>query len=215
MALGRATAALTSAGGAALGVVFRVAGEIPHRDKPLHPRGRVLRGTLRRHGLEPRTGVEFLDTQRTDEVLLRESRSIGLPTGLPDISGLAVRVTEPDGSHSDLLFSNNGWGRLTRYLLIPSRTTYGRPMTTLFPYRSAAGPVLIGVRSAGDRVLEVACAIEGGAWRTFAELELTDSEGDPAISFDAVLNVPPGLEQYDAVRRVREPAYRGARASRE
>jgi hypothetical protein len=96
-----------------------------------------------------------------------------------------------------------------------SRTVYGRPMTTLIPYRSAAGRVLIGVRLLREEVLEVACSIEGGPWRIFAELEIADSEGDPEISFDPVLNLVPGLEQYDAVRRLREPAYRGARASRD
>jgi hypothetical protein len=78
---------------------------------------------------------------------VRESRSVGLPEGLPDIHGLAVRVTNPDGTPGDLLLATTGWGRLTRFVLTVSRTTYGRPMTTLLPYRTDAGPVLLGARS--------------------------------------------------------------------
>jgi hypothetical protein len=183
--------------------------------KPLHPKGRVVEGRLVREGLEPRTGVEFLDQVRVDEVLVRESRSIGLPSRLPDIHGLAIRVTEPDGSVGDLLFASTGWGRLTRYLLTASRTTYGRPMTTLLPYRSVAGRVVLGARETGMDRLELACSIDGAPWRRFAELVISDLDaGDPMISFDPVLNQVPGLEQYAVVTRLREPAYRAARGSR-
>jgi hypothetical protein len=138
-----------------------------------------------------------------------------LPSGLPDINGLAVRITEPDGSHGDLLFATTGWGRLTRHVLTTSRSLYGRPMTTLIPYRSAAGPVLFGIRETAPGLLDLACSIDGGDWEVFGSLEIGDSEGDQDVSFDAVQNVPRGLQQYDVVRRLREPAYRGARASRE
>lgn len=37
---------------------------------------------------------------------------------------------------------------------------------------------------------------------------------DADVSFDPVTNRLPGLEQYDAVQRLREPAYRTARAAR-
>jgi len=213
--LQRTTDAATTAGGAVLGAAFRVAGAVRPTRKPLHPRGRVTTARLVRRGLTPPVGVEFLDTARVDEVLVRESRSVGLPGPLPDINGLAVRVTEPDGSVGDLLFATSGWGRLTRYVLTASRTTYGRPMTTLFPYRSSAGAVLLGVRSTGRGSLQLACTVAGGPWRPFGELTIGDAEGDPEVSFDPVLNQVPGLEQYAAITRLREPAYRGARHSRD
>lgn len=212
----RAADAAQTAGGLAVGAVFRVASAVRPARKPLHPKGRVLQGRLTRTGLEPATGVEFLDTVRTEDVLLRESRSVGLPDSLPDINGLAVRVTERDGSYGDLLFSTTGWGRVSRYVLTPSRSTYGRPMTTLIPYRSAAGAVLLGVRELEPGRLELACTVSGGPWRAFGTIEVGDQdEGDPTISFDPVLHQVPGLQQYDAVVRLREPAYRAARASRD
>ena len=160
--------------------------------------------------------MAFLDTSGDEPVLVRESRSIGLPAPLPDIHGLAVRVTNPDGSSGDLLLATTGWGRVTRFVLTVSRTTYGRPMTTLFPYRTEAGPVLLGARSDHPGVVQLACAIGGGPWRSFAELAIDQQDApDPTISFDPVMNQIPGLEQYSAVTRLREPAYRSARRSRE
>lgn len=210
--LGRAA---STGGGAALGVAARTAGAVRPARKPLHPSGQVLTGRLLRHGLAPGTGVALIDEAGDEQVLVRESRSVGLPGALPDIQGLAIRVTNPDGSAGDVLLASTGWGRLTRFVLTPSRTTYGRPMTTLFPYRSPQGPLLLGARSDRPGVVQLACATGGGPFRSFAELTVTDEEaGDPTVSFDPVLHPVPGLEQYPAVVRLREPAYRSARRSR-
>jgi hypothetical protein len=203
------------AAGSVLGAGFRTLGAVRPARKPLHPAGRVVTGRLRRQGLEPPIGVAFLDTPGDQPVLVRESRSVGLPESLPDIQGLAIRVTNPDGSAGDLLLATTGWGRLTRFVLTPSRTTYGRPMTTLFPYRTDAGPVLLGARSGESGVVRLAAAIGGGPWRWFAELTISQQDApDPTISFDPVTHQVPGLEQYPAVTRLREPAYRSARRSR-
>ena len=202
-------------GGAALGGVFRAVAAVRPTAKPLHPRGTVRRGRLHRHGAEPPTGVEFLDVATTDEVLVRESRATGVPSPLPDVQGLALRVPGPGGSYADLLFASNGLGRLTRFLLVPSWRHQGRPMTTLLPYESVAGPVLLALREVGQRRLELVFAVGGGSWRHVGELVLSEEEGDEPVTFDAVLNTPPGLAQYDVVRRLREPAYAAARAGRD
>ncbi len=183
--------------------------------KPLHPRGSVAQARLYRHGLQPPLGVEFLDTVSTDDVVVRESRSVGLPGWLPDIHGLAIKVTNPDGSHGDLLFSTTGLGRVTRYALTLSLSQYGRPMTTLLPYRTPAGPVLLGARSSGGSTVEILCAVGDGDWRHVADLRLSYLEAeDQSVSFDPVRNQVPGLEQYGWVRRLRAPAYVTARRSR-
>jgi len=200
--------------GAALGGVFRVVGAVRPTAKPLHPRGVVRHATLRRHGVEPPVGVPFLDMVATDEVLVRESRAAGLPAPLPDIHGLALRVPRADGGYGDVLFATTGFGWLTRFLLVPTRTTYGRPMTTLLPYDTAAGPVLLGVHAVGGDRLELSFAVGEGPWRPFGELLLSDRESDEEITFDAVRHTLPGLDQYAAVRRIREPAYDAARSSR-
>jgi hypothetical protein len=203
------------AGGVLLGAGARTLGALRPARKPLHPAGRVVTGRLLRHGFATPTGVAFLDDAGDHPVTVRESRAIGLPETLPDIHGLAIRVTNPDGTPGDLLLATTGWGRVTRFVLTPSRTTYGRPMTTLLPYRTALGPLLLGARSASPGRVELAYAVADGAWRRFAELLVSQDEApDQAISFDPVLHPVAGLEQYPAVLRLREPAYRSARGSR-
>jgi hypothetical protein len=114
-----------------------------------------------------------------------------------------------------VLLASTGWGRLTRYVLTPTRATYGRPMTTLLPYRTPAGPLLLGARSDQPGVVRLAFSVGSGPWRTFADLTVSDQDaGDPTISFDPVLHPVHGLEQYSAVVRLREPAYHFARRSR-
>jgi hypothetical protein len=181
----------------------------------MHPTGQVRHGRMFRRGADPATGVAFLDEVTPIDVVVRESRAIGLPRALPDIHGLAIRVPDPDGGHGDLLFSTTGLGRLSRYLLTFSRTTYGRPMTTLLPYDTVAGPIVLAAKASGDSRLELAYAVGDGDWHHFADLLLSTRESDdPDLTFDPVENTMPGLEQYAAVRKLREPAYRNARASR-
>jgi hypothetical protein len=207
--------AASTAAGAALAAGTRTLAALRPAAKPLHPQGQVLHGRVYRHGTRPATGVAWLDEPGEDDVLVRRSRAAGLPGGLPDVHGLAVRVPGPDGGHGDLLFSTNGWGRLTRFLLVPSRSPEGRPMTTLLPYATARGPVLLGARATGFETFELAVAAPPtGEWTVFADLRLSTVAEGEQVSFDAVANRIPGLEQYDVVERLREPSYRTARVSR-
>lgn len=153
---------------------------------------------------------------------MRISRAVGLPGPLPDVHGLAVRVFldrgaagEP-GGHGDLLFATTGWGRVSRFVLVPTRSRTSRPMTTLLPYRTRGGSVLLGVRASGEASFELAWATPGGGWHHFGDLRLADLPApDEDVSFDPVRHRLPGLEQYPAVVRLREPAYLRARASRD
>ena len=210
------------AGGALLAGATKATATLRPAAKPLHPRGRIQQARLYRAGLQPPVGVEWLDTGGIDDVVVRESRAIGVPPPMPDIHGLAVRIPHAEG-YGDLLFATTGWGRVTRFVLTPSRTTYGRPMTTLLPYRTAAGSVLLGARAVGEETVEIACSVRGGEWRHVADLRLSGidvDESDPAldddgdISFDPVLQRLPGLDQYGWIERLREPAYDEARTDR-
>lgn len=182
--------------------------------KPLHPRGSVVQGRLHRFGAAPATGVRWLDEPGQDAVLARVSRAVGLPAALPDIHGLALRVPGEQGP-GDLLLASTGLGRLTRFVLSATHGPGGRPMTTLLPYRTPTGPVLLGARLAGPSRWELAVASPWGSWRRFADLELDQEPGrDQAVSFDPVRHEVPGLRTYPWVRLLREPSYRTARRSR-
>jgi hypothetical protein len=126
-------------------------------------------------------------------------------------------VTTQDGRHGDLLFASTGLGPLTRFMLTPARSPYGRPLTTLLPYRTPAGAALLSAVFHDETTVTLAWAIGPGAWHPFAELLLHQDPVDAAdapLSFDPVRNALPGLEAYDWVRRLREPAYTTARRSR-
>jgi hypothetical protein len=175
-------------------------------------------GTLHRFGAQERTGAAWLDQAGDDHVLVRQSRAVGLPSPLPDIFGLALRVPTGSGRHGDLLFASTGLGPLTRFTLAPARSPYRRPLTTLLPYRAPAGPVLLSASFHDETKVGLAWAIGSGAWHPFAELLLDNDpvvEADVPLSFEPVRNVLPGLETYDWVRRLREPAYITARRSRQ
>ncbi len=235
-----ATRPAVSAVAVSLGALFYAVGRLRRgRRKPLHPDGVVLPGTLHRDGAVTTWGAPWLDATGEHEATVRLSRSAGLPPPLPDVLGLALRV-RVDGRDADLLLSSSGRGPDGRFLLRP-RIAPGRgAYTTLLPYRSPRGPVLIAAepeqarrlppdpaglaeRLAAEPVrLTLSCAEPRGPWRQFGTLEIGGQGGQPSndagvdapISFDPVLNPLPGLVKYDVVARLRARTYASARRAR-
>lgn len=213
--------------GAVLQVAFGAVARIRPADKPLHPRGSLLPATIRRSGLSRPVGVPWIDEPGEDAVTVRVSRSVGLPHPLPDIHGLAVRVPTDEG-HGDLLLATSGSGRLSRFLFVPSWGPSDRSYSSLLPYRTADGPLLLGAEPVAGSALQfdLACASPQGTWRRFARLSVEadaaraadvglDRTGpDPTVSFDPVLNRLPGLVPYPWVASLREGAYVAARRAR-
>ena len=92
-------------------------------------------------------------------MLVRQSRAVGLPYPAPDVFGLAVRVPTEDGRLGDLLFASTGLGRLTRFTLTAAVTPYGRPLSTLLPYRTPAGAVVLSAVFKDPRTVTLAWAV--------------------------------------------------------
>jgi hypothetical protein len=215
-ALDRTASAASYTGGQMLRAATRMIAGRPAR-KPLHPRGSVVQGTLHRVGTQGLTGAGWLDDAGEDLVLVRQSRAIGLPPSVPDIHGLAIRVPTEGGRHGDLLFASTGLGRISRFTLTAARSPYRRPMTTLLPYRTPVGAVLLAAVFRDATKVELAWATRSGGWHPCADLALHTDPSDHAdlpVSFDPVRNTLPGLEPYDWVRQLREPSYATARQSR-
>jgi len=211
---GRLVRGGSSAVGSALSATIRTMAALRPEAKPLHPDGAVVTATLERRGSSVPAGAAWIDEPGRDEVVVRLSRAIGLPEALPDIHGLAMRVPTPAGV-GDLLFASTGWSQLGRFVLTFGSGPESRPLTTLLPYRTAEGALLLGVRAIGPQAYEMSWCRPRGKWHSFAELWLSDDEApDRSISFDPVRNQLPGLTQYAWVRRLREPSYRTARKSR-
>lgn len=201
------------------------------RGKPMHPRGAVFDGVLERAGGGPGWGVPWLDDVATDEVLVRFSRGAGLPAPLPDVLGLAVRVTSPERP-IDLLLSSTGRGPLLRWVPLPRRDA-AVVYTSIMGYRSAAGTLRIAAipefgeapsepaalaAAVGDRGVAYTLAVARGAtrWRPVGRLTLTAPRAplDPEVRFDVVRHPPPGLAADGPLARFRAPAYASARCCR-
>ncbi|GAA1764818.1 hypothetical protein GCM10009795_009170 [Nocardioides hankookensis] len=204
--------AAASAGGAILAAATQGVVALRSARKPLHPRGEVLDGRVYRHGSDETTGVAWLDDPGQDDAVVRRSRALGLPRGLPDIHGLAVRVRFAGGDR-DLLFATTGLGRVTRFVLTLARSPDSRPLTTLLPYDTDSGALLLAANGGPERY-ELAWARPSGEWHYFGVLLLSRRTDEPEISFDPLMHQIEGLRQYSSVRRLREPAYLRARRSR-
>jgi hypothetical protein len=203
---------LAAIGGDTLAAVTRAIAMRPAA-KPLHPRGRVLWATLRHVPPDRPTGVAWLETPGEERVLVRVSRAVGLPRVLPDIQGIAVRVPLEAGT-ADLLFASTGTGSVTRFLLTPAWRPQNRPLTTLLPYRSPGGPLLLGLRATAEDRWELLVAGAVGSWSRAGELVLDEAAVDDVLELDPVCNEVPGMPNYEWVRRLREPSYALARAHR-
>lgn len=198
------------------------------RPRPIHPHGVALVGTLRFLTHSERSGVDFIDSPRAAElaVTARVSRSLGVPAPLPDVIGLALRF-DTDAGPADVALASTGFGVPSRFWLALQRSPSRARFTTLFPYRSRRGPVLLAARTIepGDLPSEpdaLAAALEqttwrlhlyhatpGGRWHPFAVLELGRTPGatDTAERYDPVRHLLPGAENYGWAVRLREPSY--------
>jgi hypothetical protein len=205
--------AASAAGGALLAGGTRGVASLRQARKPLHPDGELRTGRIHRHGSGVVTGVAWLDEAGQDDVVVRRSRAIGLPLRLPDIHGLALRVFGDDGD-GDILFATTGLGRISRFVLTPSRDSRRRPLTTLLPYDTDAGALVLAAVAVGTDSYSLSWARPLGEWHQFGALLLSGVSEDPGIAFDPVRHQVKGLRQYPSVSRLREPSYLSARRSR-
>lgn len=213
-----AESATTVVGKALAGLFFVIGKARTSSTRALHPRGELRRGLLYRQGCECPTGVPWLDDAGTEEVLLRFSRSLGLPESLPDVLGLAVRVSLEEGGHGDLLLATTGAGGWGRFLLRLARRR-GAFYSSLFPYHAPTGPLLLAASPFDDDGchFEFVCARPRGSWSTFGRLSVLpamDRGHDTATAFDPVLHVVPGLNSYTWAAQLRRFAYAASRRAR-
>ncbi len=172
-----------------------------------------------------RYGVPLLDEPGQHPALVRLSRSLGLPPGWPDISGLAVRLPDVHGAGSsqDLLFIGSGGPPLLRQLIVLAR---GRPRwySTISVYDLAGRRRLLGARvlpGAGaveeGIAVDIWAATRTGAWERLGTLR-TDERLAPAeserLAFDVTRNTGGALTPYGPVHALRHRSYRQAQLVR-
>ncbi|MCW2134707.1 hypothetical protein B0G38_003891 [Arthrobacter sp. VKM Ac-2550] len=200
-------------------------------ERPIHPEGVSLTGSVERLPPTRRSGISWLDTSGVVQVQARLSRSIGLPGPLPDIVGLALRIPADPGPF-DVLLASTGMAGASRFILTPHRFASEAAFTTLMPYQSSRGPVLLAARpldsalrlpaktedfrqALGDRVwtLGLYHSALRGPWTRFAtmSLSLDRTQQDTDRRFDPLLHPLPGAGIYRWTRTLREPSYTTAR----
>jgi len=218
----RAVEAAGAAAGQAVGVLFGVAARV-RGDRPLHPRGTTYAARVTVTG-GGGTGVPWLDEPATHDATFRASRSAGLPPWLPDVHGVALRLRHGTRHPVDLLFASAGASTVGRFILHPGFRMANALLTTLWPVRSPAGPLLLGLEAdpatpRGDTAPQrfvLSWASGRGAWHEAGHVTLVRQlpPDVDAERYDAVVHQLPGTDQYGVVSRFREPAYRAARAVR-
>lgn len=215
----RLPAAVAGAVAGVFGAVARL-----RRDRSLHPRGALLRGTARVHP----AGAGLLDPRRTGEVVdvyVRLSRGIGLPHPLPDFNGVALRLLDAhgEGRHQDLLLTSSPAPPLLRHVLVPSPSFARIGFSTVLPVRDRAGRRLLfrvpplAVRrlteldEALPLVLTVLVASPLGAWEPAATVTLDSTVPSDHVRFDP-WRTGPSLVPSGLLNRLRKPAYSASRA---
>lgn len=174
-------------GTAAVRAASKVRGE-----RVIHPRGRTLTGRLTVHG-GVGTGAPLLDAPGSYDVLVRFSRSAGLPEPLPDVLGLAVRILDAHGpgEHQDLLLDSSRPEQVVRRFPWIGRDHLGVLHCSLLPYDVAGGHLLLGARGLPgqgaaplsrlpDKIgVELLVATPHGAWRPWGVLRTTGEAPAP------------------------------------
>jgi hypothetical protein len=218
---------LAAIGGVVLRFLFGAMLRV-RRPRPIHAHGVVLEGELQRIGTPAKSGIRWIDdpSEAPEPVVGRLSRSIGLPSRLPDVIGLALRIQTTVGP-ADLELSTTGIGVPGRFMLVPRRSPSGATFGTLLPYRAQPGPILVCARDAAARslpadlgaiaaslrsrpwLLRLYFASPTGKWHPFADLVLrcAADQDDAALRFDAVRRPLPGARSYRWVRLLRQPSY--------
>ena len=153
-----------------------------------HPYGRAFAGTLR----IPKNDAGL--KQGSHEAIARLSRGAGLPMGLPDVLGLAIKLPDFNGPRrdQDFLLVSAASAPVVRHLLLPAAFFGARTFSTVLPYEVDGEVLLYGTlpsppkeRATGlelsqlDEALEegrlrfrFAVATLLGRWRRIGELSL-------------------------------------------
>ncbi|WP_445155066.1 hypothetical protein ACTWLI_02145 [Arthrobacter sp. Hor0625] len=200
-------------------------------DRPIHPAGVALTGTIDRQPGEGKSGILWVDTPGSGAVSARLSRSVGTPPDWPDILGLALRIPTETGP-ADVLLASTGMSRPGRLVLTARRYASRSKLTSLMPYKGSAGPVLVAARpektgkwlpaapGAFRRALGTATwtlglhyARPSGNWVRFGTLALSldPVAADLPTRFDPLEHSLPGAGTYGWARRLRKPSYEAAR----
>jgi len=208
------------------------------RRRALHPDGASYEATVRIDG-DARYDVPLLRQPGSHRALLRFSRGLGLPRGVPDALGVAVRLCDVhgDGLHQDLLMTTSAKPPVLHHLLLPAlRGPFGQPYSTILPYRVGDGVRLFGAlplpaparddrtdleefddaAARGEARFTLALAAPFRGWRPIGVVEAgepLDREAGEALRFNP-WNTGGGIRPVGPFQGLRDAAYGASQRAR-
>jgi hypothetical protein len=218
-----------------IAAMFRALARVRH-GRAVHKVGRTFHATLTCDGIA-RSGIVLFDRPGIHPALVRLSRGAGLPSGWPDVLGVAIRVPDGAGRGADLdLLVSTALGRapLARHIPFPRwavgstytsiagyRTRSGRRFLAVLPDRSVPSfPDLDAVTAAaraGQARFLVGIAARSGRWRVAGRIDLAEplpAADDRQLAFDPLMTSVPGVTADGFLWRLRAAAYRESRRGR-
>jgi hypothetical protein len=200
--------------------------------RAVHTRGTAVDATLT---IDPGSATgRALGGPRSRPAVVRASKSIGLPGRIPDLLGMALRISAGNDGLIDVLLASTGRRGLAHMALLPSGNWWGRPYSTVLPYVVDGRRLVLGLEAdagivpAGADPADVTTAVRNGPVaftvsempvlgerRAIGRLVLESVREDgPSITFDPILNALPRLHPVRPLSALREWAYTGSRRGR-
>jgi hypothetical protein len=198
-----------------------------------HPVGVMASGSLERLA-PPGKGLPV----ESSEVVARVSKALGLPGGIPDLIGLALRLPPQAFAPTpwDILMVSAGSGLLTRFALHPV-TSWRTTMTTLMPvkydgqYWWVRAQLTAGLDEVGLSLDRISAAVSHGClafqldqaqgtgqFEPLAQMRLTKViTGGPSsdVNFDPTTHSAPGVKLApEWLTDIRRRAYERSRRGR-
>lgn len=198
-----------------------------------HPYGRAFAGTLRLP--KDRAGLK----EGSHQAIARLSRGAGIPRGLPDVLGLAIKLPDYNGPRKDqdFLLVSAANAPVARHLLLPAAEFGSRTFSTVLPYEVDGEVLLYGTlpsppdeRAIGlglqklDEALEerplrfrFAVATLIGPWRRIGELRLErrlSQELSENLRFNP-WNTSERIRPVGPLNRLRADAYPASQEARD
>ena len=134
--------------GRAAGAVFAAVSRL-RGAKSLHPKGMVFEASLEVYGGDHApAAATLLSTPGEHRAVVRFSRSVGLPEGMPDLFGIALRLPDVHGPgrHQDLLAVTSVDAPVLHHIFVPVTDPQQAPYSSSLPYRAGGELFLIGMQ---------------------------------------------------------------------
>lgn len=200
-----------------------------------HPDGIGFEGELTIAGNSPASEDTLLGAPGSHPAVVRFSRALGLPTRIPEILGVAVRLPDvhAPGEHQDLLLVSSWRLNGGRHALVPAtRGFFGSFFSSLVPYSVGEETMMLGLDPGSDhptpydleglaqtatgRAYTLCLAPFMGGWSAAGILTIGDRLPDApveALRFNP-LNTGGGIRPAGPLQAFRAAAYEGSQAGR-